>query len=43
MRIAINLATRPFTNLAPLLKRLRIAMGVLAIAAIALVVGLHAV
>lgn len=41
MRIAINLATRPFTNLAPLLKRLRVAMGVLAIAAIALVVGLH--
>jgi len=42
MRIAINLATRPFTNLEPVLKRLRIAMGVLALVAIALAFGLRA-
>jgi type IV pilus assembly protein PilN len=41
MRITINLATRPFTDLGPALKRLRIGMGVLALAAIALGLGLH--
>ncbi|HWG19946.1 MAG TPA: hypothetical protein VG225_05385 [Terracidiphilus sp.] len=42
MRVTINLATRPFADLGPALKRLRIAMGVLALAAIALGIGLHA-
>ena len=32
MRITLNLATRPFTDLGPTLKRLRIAMAVLAVA-----------
>ena len=43
MRLSINLATRPFADIGPLLKRLRIAMGVLALAAILLGFGLHAV
>jgi type IV pilus assembly protein PilN len=43
MRIAINLATRPYADLGPALKRLRIAMGVLALIAIVLGYGLHAV
>jgi len=43
MRIAINLATRPFADLGPALKRLRIGMGILALVAIALALGLHAV
>lgn len=42
MHIAINLATRPFADLGPALKRLRIAMAVLAVVAIALGFGLHA-
>ena len=42
MRVAINLASRPFADLAPALKNLRIAMGVLAVAAVALGFGLHA-
>lgn len=42
MRIAINLATRPFSDLGPALKRLRIAMGVLVLVAIALGFGLRA-
>ncbi|MGA8731408.1 MAG: fimbrial assembly protein [Terracidiphilus sp.] len=42
MRIGINLATRPFADLGPTLKGLRIAMGVLAVAAIGLVLGLRA-
>lgn len=42
MRITINLASRPFADLGPALKRLRIAMGALAIVAIALGFGLHA-
>ena len=42
MRIGINLATRPFLNLGPALKRLRIAMGVLALVSIALGAGLYA-
>jgi type IV pilus assembly protein PilN len=43
MRIGINLATRPFADLGPALKRLRIGMGILALVAIALGLGLHAV
>jgi type IV pilus assembly protein PilN len=42
MRIAINLATRPFADLGPALRKLRIAMGVLALLAIGLAVGLDA-
>ena len=42
MRVQINLATRPFADLGPALKRLRIAMGVLALLAIALGLGLRA-
>jgi len=41
MKIAINLATRPFTDLGPVLKRLRIAMGVFALVSIGLGIGLH--
>jgi type IV pilus assembly protein PilN len=41
MRIAVNLATRPFADLGPTLRRLRIGMGALAIIAIALGVALH--
>jgi type IV pilus assembly protein PilN len=43
MRISLNLATRPFADLGPSIKRLRIAMGVLALVAIGLVLGLRAV
>jgi type IV pilus assembly protein PilN len=43
MRISLNLATRPFADLGPALKRLRIGMGVLALLAIVLGLGLHAV
>src|SRR5665213_1477772 len=43
MRIAINLATRPFADLGPAIKRLRIGMGILALVALALGLGLHAV
>jgi type IV pilus assembly protein PilN len=43
MRISLNLATRPFADLGPALKRLRIGMGSLAVVAIALWLGLHAV
>lgn len=42
MRIAINLATRQFADIGPAVKRLRIAMGVLALVAIGLGLGLHA-
>jgi len=42
MRIAINLATRPFTDLGPILKRLQIAMIAFAAVSIALGFGLHA-
>ena len=42
MRITLNLATRPFADLGPAIKRLRIAMGVLALVAIGLGFGLHA-
>jgi type IV pilus assembly protein PilN len=43
MRISINLATRPFADLGPALKRLRIGMGILAIVAIVFGIGLHSV
>jgi type IV pilus assembly protein PilN len=43
MRIAINLASRPFADIASSLKKLRIAMGVLALVAICFVLGLRAV
>ena len=36
MRITLNLATRPFADLGPAMKRLRIGMGVLAFLAILL-------
>lgn len=42
MRITANLATRPFADLGPALKRLRIGMGVLALVAVALGAGLYA-
>ena len=42
MRISLNLATRPFADLGPAMKRLRIAMAVLAVVAVALVFGLRA-
>jgi len=42
MRITLNLATRPFADLGPAIKRLRIAMGMLALIAIGLGFGLHA-
>jgi type IV pilus assembly protein PilN len=41
MRITLNLATRPFANLGPAIKRLRIAMGILAILSIGLGLGVH--
>lgn len=41
MRVAINLASRPFADVAPALKNLRIAMGSLALVAAALGLGLH--
>lgn len=41
MRVAINLASRPFADIAPALKNLRMAMGGLAVLAILLLVGLH--
>jgi type IV pilus assembly protein PilN len=43
MRIGINLATRPFANLGPILKQLRISMGALALVAIALGLGFYAI
>ena len=43
MRVAINLASRPFADIAPALRNLRIAIGVLVLAAAALALGLHAV
>lgn len=41
MRVTINLATRPFADLGPILKRLRVAMAVFALVSIGLGVGLH--
>lgn len=43
MRISLNLATRPYADIGPALKRLRIAMAVLAVLAIGLGLGLRAV
>ena len=41
MKVTVNLATRPFTDLGPILKRLRIGMGVLVVVACGLLLGLH--
>jgi type IV pilus assembly protein PilN len=41
MQISLNLATRPFADLGPAIKRLRIAMGALALISIGLGIGLH--
>ncbi|MGA2635058.1 MAG: fimbrial assembly protein [Terracidiphilus sp.] len=41
MRITLNLATRPFADVGPANKRLRIGMGVLAFLAILMGLGLH--
>ena len=41
MRIQINLASRPYVELDRLLRQLRIALGVLAVLAIALGIWLH--
>jgi type IV pilus assembly protein PilN len=41
MRIVVNLASRPFADIGPALKRARIAMGVLALLAICLGLGLR--
>jgi type IV pilus assembly protein PilN len=41
MRITLNLATRPFTDLGPALKRLRIGMGVLGALCLLFLLGLH--
>jgi type IV pilus assembly protein PilN len=43
MRVTLNLATRPFADLGPALKRLHIGIGVLALLAIVLGFGLRAV
>ena len=43
MRIAVNLATRPYSDIGPALKRLRIAMAVLVVLGIAFGLGLRAV
>ena len=43
MRIAINLATRPYADFGPILRRLRIAMGALAAVGILFAFGLHAI
>ena len=43
MRIAINLATRPYSDFGPVLRRLRIAVAALAAAGILLAFGLHAI
>lgn len=41
MRVAINLASRPFADIAPALKNLRAAMAGLAVLAVLLLIGLH--
>ncbi len=41
MRVTINLATRPFADLGPILKRLRIAMVAFAVVSIGLGIGVH--
>jgi type IV pilus assembly protein PilN len=42
VRVAINLASRPFADIAPALKTTRIAMGVLTLVALGLLLGLRA-
>ncbi len=42
MRITVNLASHPFADLGPAMKRLRLAMAALALVCIALGLGLHA-
>jgi type IV pilus assembly protein PilN len=42
MRISLNLATRPFVDIRPVIKRLRIAMAVLLVIGLGLCLGLHA-
>jgi type IV pilus assembly protein PilN len=42
MRISVNLANRPYADLGPAIKRLRIAMAVLVLVGIGLALGLHA-
>lgn len=41
MRISLNLATRPFADVGPAMKRLRIAMGVLLLITVGLLLGLR--
>lgn len=41
MKVTLNLATRPFTDLGPAIKRLRIGMGVLAGLCLLFLLGLH--
>ena len=41
MRITLNLATRPFTDFGPSLKRLRIGMAILAVLCLLFLLGLH--
>lgn len=41
MRITLNLATRPFADTGPAVKRLRISMGVMAVLCIGFGIGLH--
>ncbi len=43
MRISLNLATRPFTDLGPILRKLRISMAALAALVLALGIGLYLV
>jgi type IV pilus assembly protein PilN len=43
VRIALNLATRPYADLGPAMRRLRIGVGALAALCLALALGLHAV
>jgi type IV pilus assembly protein PilN len=42
MRVTLNLATRPFADEGPAMKRLRVAMAALAVVSLALLLGLHA-
>lgn len=43
MRITLNLATRPYADLGPAMKNLRMGMGALAVVSLGLALGLHAV
>lgn len=43
MRITLNLASRPFADEGPAIKRLRIGMGVLALLSLAFFLGLHTI